>query len=308
MGSWNGTCMVSGLPIVYGDSIVCLIIKQNTSGTWGSECYCYAEAQLVSHPIYGEYNDYGGIQNIEDNPDNEELLEFLKKNLIPSEGHSLGVDTDNQYRHFKKQETLEATLNDSIERGYAALKSFRPQYTKAENGEIACIMNNYVAAPVTLTFIHREIWDHIMEDRKTKTTYTGETYSDFIMNKIKKWINPQVNEDDVKHITKDGKISVDEAIEMYKKFLISERNPLNSHDGFCGVDAENMTVNNIYKILMLTNYLEEHRLNIRPQTGKGHQASEYEGHIKLHEKIIEIANNKLKLLNEDDEDDEKDLT
>lgn len=294
MGCWNGTCMVSGLPIVHGDPIVCLVIKQNTSGTWGSECYCYAEAQLVSHPIFGEYNDYGGIENIEDNPDNDKLLDFLKEKLIPSEGHTLGVDTDNTYHHFKKEETFEATLNDSIERGYAAMASFRPRYVKGENGVIGCMMNNYVAAPVTLTFIHRDIWDHMMEDRFNKTTYKGEKYSDNIMNAIKESRDPQVSEDDVKYLTKDNRMSVEEAIKWHKEFVVRERNPLNHREGWCGMGSELMSVDNIFNILMLMSYLEDHRLLFRPQTGKGCQNAEYEGHISLYKKAIEVAEKKLK--------------
>lgn len=82
----------------------------------GAGCYSHAEAQLVSHPIFGTYNDYGGIKDIEEDGDNDKLLEFLKKNLIPSEGHKLGVNTDNNYHCFKKEETFLGTLNDSIRR------------------------------------------------------------------------------------------------------------------------------------------------------------------------------------------------
>lgn len=56
MGCWNGTCQASGLSISYGDRIV-LIPMVNISSGWLS---CW-------YPIRGTYNDYGGIENVDEN-------------------------------------------------------------------------------------------------------------------------------------------------------------------------------------------------------------------------------------------------
>ena len=68
MGSWNGTCAISKLPIKSGDKIK-LVVTQAT-GNRGEEagfCYISEMSKPISMIINGTYNDYGGIDNIEDN-------------------------------------------------------------------------------------------------------------------------------------------------------------------------------------------------------------------------------------------------
>ena len=70
MGCWNGTCMVSNLPIMAGEPVVGFIIvyssfedEKNFSGT----CYPEDRARPISLPIYGVYDDYGSIEEIDPN-------------------------------------------------------------------------------------------------------------------------------------------------------------------------------------------------------------------------------------------------
>lgn len=57
MGCWNGTCGLSGLPIIYGEEMyVFPIVSVN------ADSFCYASAlyRPVVLPFLAEYNDYGG--------------------------------------------------------------------------------------------------------------------------------------------------------------------------------------------------------------------------------------------------------
>lgn len=68
MGSWSVYCGISNITIASGDKCVLLPIKENTS----HEGYLpYLPATL---PIFGTYDDYGGLENIEED-DNTKLIE-----------------------------------------------------------------------------------------------------------------------------------------------------------------------------------------------------------------------------------------
>lgn len=67
MGCWNGTCLISNLPIKAGEKVVAFIIEyasydQLYSGT----CYPWDYARPISLPIYAEYDDYGGIEKFDE--------------------------------------------------------------------------------------------------------------------------------------------------------------------------------------------------------------------------------------------------
>lgn len=63
MGSWNSTCMVTGLPIAASAPVVGFIIATRPYGSGHGSTF---SASPVSLPIFGEYDTYGRI-----NPDPE---------------------------------------------------------------------------------------------------------------------------------------------------------------------------------------------------------------------------------------------
>ena len=63
MGSFNTTGFLSGIPIRYGDKIVCFLGKRNTGSLeLGSP---FAVVSPIYLPFCGEYNDYGYIKNVQ---------------------------------------------------------------------------------------------------------------------------------------------------------------------------------------------------------------------------------------------------
>jgi len=67
MGSWSVSCGISNIAITRGHNCVLLPLKKNKGGE-------YREYQPATLPIFGEYNDYGGIENIIED-DNTKLIE-----------------------------------------------------------------------------------------------------------------------------------------------------------------------------------------------------------------------------------------
>ena len=82
MGSWNGTCGISKMPIRYGDRVKLVLLKPTNhyrSVSTGSG-FCDASDMYtpICLPITGEYNDYGCIENIDEQP---ELFDLIIKAL-----------------------------------------------------------------------------------------------------------------------------------------------------------------------------------------------------------------------------------
>ena len=86
MGSWNGTCGITQLPITSGQRIalIPLVIKQHDflardSLAGSGACSNDVIAQPFSMPLFGEYDDYGGIALDENQPGEAALLAVFEK-------------------------------------------------------------------------------------------------------------------------------------------------------------------------------------------------------------------------------------
>lgn len=69
MGCWNGTCGITNLPIHHGEDIVFYILRENRlrdcPGFGAGICYSDELFSPLGLPIYGKYDDYGGIEKIQ---------------------------------------------------------------------------------------------------------------------------------------------------------------------------------------------------------------------------------------------------
>lgn len=116
MGSWNGTCGLSNLPIQEGDKILLFVLAPTKShrDLGGGFSYPTGRYTPIGLPIHGEYNDYGGIEHITKNGD--VMFDFLTK--------------QGQYQWQPKEDVelvpanIEELLNDVIERGNCANYDF----------------------------------------------------------------------------------------------------------------------------------------------------------------------------------------
>jgi hypothetical protein len=61
MGSWNGTCAVSNLFVTSGTEVAVFLLLENKE----KKDFCYGNAlyDMCPIPFYGEYDDYGGVEN-----------------------------------------------------------------------------------------------------------------------------------------------------------------------------------------------------------------------------------------------------
>ena len=84
MGCWNETCMVSHLPIHYGDRVVAIPIIESTYDSVG--VYSTDRWGMFLPPVRGEYDDYGNIENADD-----PVFEELAKAFLPERSELLNL-------------------------------------------------------------------------------------------------------------------------------------------------------------------------------------------------------------------------
>ncbi|MEX3713473.1 hypothetical protein ABFV99_13810 [Cytobacillus horneckiae] len=113
MGCWNATCGISNLPIFYGDEVVMYIIERNqiAEGNGLGFSYPYEMYEPIAPPIYGRYNDYGGIEDIKNNEDTIfDHLMSIKYQIDEGMAKRDGLVN-------KEPRNLEEMINDYIGRG-----------------------------------------------------------------------------------------------------------------------------------------------------------------------------------------------
>lgn len=83
MGCWNETCMMTHLPIFYGEPAAVVLIAERPAP--GSMVYADGTFAPVSLPILGNYDDYGRLEDIE--YDDKALMLLAETPFISMEEH-----------------------------------------------------------------------------------------------------------------------------------------------------------------------------------------------------------------------------
>jgi len=90
MGCWNHTCMLSNLPVKYGEEIATIILTQTREGY----ANCDSRRDWCPAPVmyYGKYDDYGGSENCHGAAIPYILNEFLRNQPTVEEGKEQAFD------------------------------------------------------------------------------------------------------------------------------------------------------------------------------------------------------------------------
>jgi hypothetical protein len=97
MGCWNGTCAISNLHITAGQRVAVFMLAENSE----NKSFCYGNAMYDVYPLpfYGEYNDYGAVENCH-GFGLPILLDAIKERLYefgtgPNDCHDIAVNKEN---------------------------------------------------------------------------------------------------------------------------------------------------------------------------------------------------------------------
>ena len=112
MGSWNHTCAVSNLHITAGQEVVVFMLLENKD----AKTFCYGNAMydVCPVPFYGEYDDYGAVEDCHGFGLNI-VVEALRDRLYrfgqgPNSSHDCEVNKDN----FSIEKLFEADHEDRL--------------------------------------------------------------------------------------------------------------------------------------------------------------------------------------------------
>ena len=152
MGCYNTTGFVSGLNVRCSDPIVaipCLIVN---GGKYSPNNY-YTTSQLrpISLPLFGKYDDYGSIEDIEDTPSARAWKMSVCDDI---EGCMNIFERSNEYRT-----ALSKILLHEKEHLY------EHNYEEIRNGLLSVLDAN---ANICLIIEHRKVYEKLIEDKNDK--------------------------------------------------------------------------------------------------------------------------------------------
>ena len=193
MGCFNTTGFISQLPIKYRDKVVCFIATSTMGDNMSAPIGMFYPSSLVAPyflPIYGEYNDYGYLENIEENQITQMICNYA-------------------------EETNLETLLKNISIG---------KHVKLPN-KYSVMEDSFSIGEFTLLFEHRDVYDEITKSEtylsnKFNSMYqTVDWFVDFT-ERLKEYTTdyvPQLPFNIAKDYFKGGFLNIDEVPEELKE-------------------------------------------------------------------------------------------
>lgn len=299
MGCWNGTCMVSNLPIRQSEKVKLIILKNkgenlNVSGT----CHSTDIMEPAFFPISGVYNDYGSIENIIEDLNYHYIDNYFKNKYFKIKADDEEVET-----------SLESII-EGIERGnsYSQMQVIVKEGGKWENANYAFV------------FIREDIWNYIIDNhigeywnqndeevKKGIHRVSAETYFNYLYNTLISEIqhNNTIVDDRERMLANFG---TNDKMRAFFTGNGESRPRLECFYDYVELLLEAVKNNDeekikeIYKISfelsVVHDFLETIRKPWMIQAGAGSQQSEWDSYKGLAEKIIDICNRSGELYDE----------
>lgn len=179
MGCWNATCNISNLPIYAGDEIVLILLMQTTKNVEFNVCYPTDNFVPYAFPIFGKYNDYGGIEKIQISPENEKLI------------RSYDFYTTGRDEYGKPYVILE--INDSFEDFVNdKLCVCGGHYIRTD-----CANHKDGMAEINYFMAHREVYEMMLKEAGNRIPYgKGKSYSELLKERYMKIIDKYKKEEE----------------------------------------------------------------------------------------------------------------
>jgi len=189
MGCWNGTCMISNLPIISGEKIKLVILRGGISRKEHGSAYVYSHDIFTPSffPLSGQYNDYGMIEGVDEDWNYKLIEDYFKKlfgKKIIADGETKenytlidildGIERgDLKYYGKPNKEMIERkkmalkAVKVYDKSGYSSEKCKKDWYDLAEMD----ISNTLRDANLSFVMIREDIWKHIAD------SYVGQFYN-----------------------------------------------------------------------------------------------------------------------------------
>ena len=267
MGCWNGTCFISHLPIFPGDKVALIPIMQNPyeykEFGGGGVCYSTHYARPMTIPIFGEYNDYGGLEKIEE----KSMIVFEHfKNLFAEK--RLCFQQTSRAEYYTKD----------------ALTSFEGLIDAIQSGNVATENDFEKGLKIGFVMCHVSIYDALVNENGSrmpwKHTFTMRTFYDRVIQMIalsKTALN--VESKDIKEFSRFSFIDFPIPHELYT----FKDWPLNYYVKQYDESTEDVLRFQMLDFILFNDAVQSLRINYIPQAGAGSQCCE----MLLHRVVAE---------------------
>lgn len=166
MGSWNGTCGITQLPILAGDPVLGIVIRppdwyqKDTPRSTNISGYCYTHGMYYPVTLFfkGTYDDYGGIENLEETFLNDIHNEVVTKGLIEDMEDDVMAKYDGG--GVKKENSFIEKLNYMERERYFV----RGSYTHVDEVDNTKVERIDVRVPMGLWMVRKDVIDHVLSD------------------------------------------------------------------------------------------------------------------------------------------------
>ena len=160
MGCWNATCNISNLPIFWGDKVVLIpLLKVSSKSTQFNPCYPTDNFVPLGFPIFGEYDDYGRLENAHTSAWNEAHLRQFSYYF---------EERDDEAKEKYRPVILKETLDD-----------FVGQVLCCHEGCYIDLPNQYFhpdgKAMVTYMMIHQGVYEKLFAEMAGRIPYNIES-------------------------------------------------------------------------------------------------------------------------------------
>ena len=163
MGCYNSTGFVSGLNIRYNDPIVAIPCVIENEGKYSPNNY-YTTSQLtpISLPLFGKYDDYGSIEDVEDTPSAKAWKMSVCDDIMAC------------MRIFERSSTYNTELLETLEN---KCKFKDGVYNEVKSGLLRMLSPT---DKICLILEHRAVYDKLIQTNQTNYTYRKEFFSDIV--------------------------------------------------------------------------------------------------------------------------------
>lgn len=289
MGCWNGTDVMTNLPIMSGDKVKLIIIVKNAGIGEGLNGACYTTdvCDVVSLPISGEYDDYGCIENIEENANTEAILKHFTGNGLVNKDKEIVSTT---YTNIED-------LIKGIERGKVYIHD-------TFSGEDKKVM---------FSLVLKDIWDSVIEHMQKETSYfysgaedsKEQTYQNAYQKRINEFFDGKKKYHELLKKAKECKddeerqaILLDASIASMSD--VSSRHPIFGN-GFRFIKYQNEDPKGydtfkelFYEMAIFECAMNQSRRAWLPPNSAGSQSEEFSLHKRISEITLNHTNAKIK--------------
>lgn len=282
MGCWHGTCGLSQLPIKAGEKTALFIIVERgvgRSGSGGGFCYSNDIYTPTSIPIFGKYNDYGSLEEIEHESGDIVFKQFLDKITDGSCIVKAG--------RFKEDKAIP----ENIEELLSMIQESRISVKKSTMRD--------TEFTISYMLIHKNIYDDVLAEMGNRTPYeesfTMREYWEKQFTKLEVKIenlNEKIKLMQVDETNKDNLNYLQTKLRLLMRFSDSNLQQACNDFGLTRGDFKNMISENISNentsfkngiidLLLMHTIFNYARKVWMPQSGAGSQSEEK----KIHEVI-----------------------